>query len=101
MLHALRGNSLSRESPIAVLTRLAEPSHGAFRGRTAVAEGVSRKQLMTLQAHGAIERVFTDTYRLTAAPRSHEQMLRAALLWAGDDAAAAALRRESPMGSRA
>ena len=63
--------------------------HGAFRGRTAVAEGVSPKQLFTLQAHGAVERVFPDTYRLTGAPRSHDQMLRAALLWAGDGAAAA------------
>jgi hypothetical protein len=81
---------MSRESPIAIVTRLAQPTSGAFRGRAAVAEGVSRKQIQTLRAHGAVERVFPDTYRLTGAPRSHDQMLWAALLWAGDDAAAAA-----------
>jgi len=52
--------------------------------------GVTRKQLLTLQAHGAIERVLSDTYRLTDAPRTHDQMLGAALLWAGDDAVGAA-----------
>jgi hypothetical protein len=72
------------------VTRLAEPTSGAFRGRAAVAEGVSRKQLLTLHRHGAVDRVFQDTYRLTAAPRTHDQLLRAALLWAGDDCAAAA-----------
>jgi very-short-patch-repair endonuclease len=45
---------------------------------------VSRTQLATLLEHGAIERVFADTYRLVAAPRSHDQLLHASLLWAGD-----------------
>jgi hypothetical protein len=47
---------------------------------------VSRKQLATLHAHGAIERVHYDTYVLTGGPRTHEQSLQAALLWAGDAA---------------
>jgi Transcriptional regulator, AbiEi antitoxin len=81
---------MTSESPIAVVTRLAASSSGAFRGRAAIEAGVSRTELGTLSEHGAIERVFPDTYRLTAAPRSHEQLLRAALLWAGDGAAAAA-----------
>ena len=51
-----------------------------------MANGVSRKQLGTLQQHGVIERLLRDTYRLTAAPRCHEQNLSAALLWAGDRA---------------
>jgi hypothetical protein len=80
---------MTSESPIAVVTRLAASSSGAFRGRAAIEAGVSRTQLGTLGAHGAIERLFADTYRLTAAPRSHEQLLRAALLWAGHGAAGA------------
>jgi hypothetical protein len=74
---------MTRKSPIAVVTRLAQPALGAFRGRAAVANGVSRKQLGTLQQHGFIERVLPDTYRLTAATPSHDQRLSAALLWAG------------------
>jgi hypothetical protein len=65
---------------IAVLTKLAAPSFGAFRGRAAVAKGVSRKPLGTLQRQGFIERVLTDTYRLTASTPSHEQRLSAAVL---------------------
>jgi very-short-patch-repair endonuclease len=79
---------MSRKTPIAVVTRLAERSSGAFRGRAAVEAGLSRKQLLTLQHHGAIERVLPDTYRLTAAASSHDQALQAALLWAGPRAAA-------------
>jgi hypothetical protein len=51
-----------------------------------VTKGVSRKQLGTLQRHEFIERVFPDTYRLTATPPSNDQRLCAALLWAGDQA---------------
>jgi hypothetical protein len=42
---------VSRESPIAVVTLLAEGSAGAFLGSTALARGVSRKQLMSLRGH--------------------------------------------------
>jgi very-short-patch-repair endonuclease len=79
---------MSRKTPIAVVIGLAERSSGAFRGRTALEAGLSRKQLVTLQHHGAIERVLPDTYRLVAAARSHEQAVHAALLWAGPRAAA-------------
>ena len=62
---------------------------GQFRGRDAVRTSVTRKQLHGLLAHGVIDRVHPDTYRMTAVPPSNEQLLRAALLWAGDAAAAA------------
>jgi hypothetical protein len=35
-----------------------------------------------------IERVLPDTYRIASSPATSEQRLRAALLWAGPDAAA-------------
>jgi hypothetical protein len=78
---------MSPESPIAVVTRVAARTAGAFRGRTAVKHGVSRTQIATLLEHGAIARVFPDTYRLVAAPCSHEQLLQAGLLWVGDQGA--------------
>jgi len=62
---------------------------GVFRGGDAVRRGVSRDQLAHLRAQGVIERVFPDTYTLTAVRPSDAQRLRAALLWAGDAAAAA------------
>jgi very-short-patch-repair endonuclease len=78
---------MSRSSPIAVVTRLAAPTAGAFRGKAAAARGVSRKQLATLVVDGAISRAHPDTYCLAGAPRSHAQALNAALLWAGNRAA--------------
>jgi hypothetical protein len=80
---------VSRKSPIVTVTELSASSLGVFRGRDAVAAGVTRKQLLTLHTHDIIDRVFPDTYRLTAVPRSSEQQLRAALAWAGVTAAAA------------
>jgi hypothetical protein len=74
---------VTRDAPIAIVTRLARSTDGAFQGRDAVARGITRKQLGTLRADGAIERVFRDVYRLTAVPRSHDLTLRAALLWGG------------------
>lgn len=71
------------------LSRLSASSLGVFRGRDAVARGVTRKQLATLCAHGVIDRRLPDTYCMTAVRRSNEQSLRAALLWAGATAAAA------------
>ncbi len=78
-----------RKPPIVTITELSARSLGVFRGRDAVAAGVTRKQLWTLHVHGTIDRMFPDTYRLTAVPRSNEQQLRAALAWAGHVAAAA------------
>ena len=51
--------------------------------------GVHRNQLTALCAAGVIVRELADTYRMAAVPESNEQKLRAALLWAGDDAAGA------------
>jgi very-short-patch-repair endonuclease len=76
-------------SPVALLSELGSGSLGVFRGRDAVAAGVTRKQLCGLGARGVIDRIHPDTYRLIAVPPSNEQRLRAALLWAGADAAAA------------
>jgi very-short-patch-repair endonuclease len=58
-----------------------------FAGRDAVARGVSRKQVARLREQGVVERLFADVYRLTAVAASHEQSVRAALVWAGDLAA--------------
>jgi very-short-patch-repair endonuclease len=52
---------------------------------------VSRKQIAALRSAGVIDRVLRDTYRMTAVVATNEQRLRAALLWAGDTAAAAVL----------
>ena len=82
---------MAQESALGTLSRLSARSLGVFRGQTAVKLGVNRKQLATLRARGVIERELPDTYRMTAVPRSNEQRLRAALLWAGDDAVAAGL----------
>jgi very-short-patch-repair endonuclease len=79
---------MPKESPLAALSRLSGPSLGVFRGRTATANGVTRDQLTRSRVDGVIERVLPDTYRLTAVSWSSEQQLRAALLWAGDAAAA-------------
>ena len=80
---------MTRESPIAVISRLSSPSLGVFRGAAATKEGVSRNQLAALCADRVIERVLPNTYRMTAITPSRGQSLRAALLWAGPEAAAA------------
>jgi hypothetical protein len=80
---------MQQEAPITALSRLGERSAGVFRGAAAVQVGVTRKQLVTLRANGVIERVLPDTYRIVAVARSNDQSLRAALLWAGERAAAA------------
>jgi hypothetical protein len=86
---SLRGYTLTRESVVGTISRLSAPSVGVFRGRDAVAHGVTRKQLSTLVAAGVIERVLPNTYRMTAVSTSSRQSLNAALLWAGAGAAAA------------
>ncbi len=72
-----------------MISRLSAASLGVFRGTAATDLGVSRNQIAALRAAGVIERVFPNTYRMTAIAPSHEQSLRAALLWAGPEAAAA------------
>jgi hypothetical protein len=76
---------------IAVLSKLSATSLGVFRGADAVAGNVSRNQLTMLKAAGVIERELPGVYRMAAVARSAEQRLRAALSWAGEDAAAAGL----------
>lgn len=80
---------MAYESALGALSRLSTRSLGVFRGRAAVEARVTRKQLAALQSAGVVERMLPDTYRLTAVAKSHEQELRAALLWAGAEAAAA------------
>jgi predicted transcriptional regulator of viral defense system len=82
---------MPQELAVAKLSELCADSLGIFRGRDAVEAGVTRKQLASLHTHGVINRVLPDTYRMTAVPPSSEQDLRAALSWAGDEAAAAGL----------
>jgi hypothetical protein len=80
---------VTRKSPMATLSRLSQPTLGVFRGSAAVARGVTRKQIATLAACGAVERLYPDTYRMTAVRSSPEQALRAALTWAGSESAGA------------
>jgi hypothetical protein len=80
---------MAQESPLVILSMLSARSVGVFRGQAAVDLGVSRKQLASLSKCGVVVRELPDTYRMSAVPRSGEQRIRAALLWAGDDAAAA------------
>jgi very-short-patch-repair endonuclease len=79
---------MQKESPLGALSKLSAQSLGVFRGQNAVELGVSRRHLTALIGRGLIARELPDTYRMTAVPRSRQQRLRAALLWAGDDAAA-------------
>jgi predicted transcriptional regulator of viral defense system len=80
---------LTRERAIATLSRLSERTDGVFRGRDAEIQGVSRKQLSAFATAGIVERVLPNTYRMTAVAKTSRQALRAAVLWAGDAAAAA------------
>jgi hypothetical protein len=74
---------------LSTLTRLAEPQGGVFRGKDAQREGVTRERLGSLVRQHVIERVHPDVYRVCAVATSSRQRLLAALLWAGDAAAAA------------
>jgi predicted transcriptional regulator of viral defense system len=80
---------LTRESAIGTISSLCASSLGVFRMSDAIARGASRNQIAALKRAGVIERVLPGTYRMTAVARSHEQSVRAALLWAGPGAAAA------------
>ena len=80
---------MPKESPVAVLSKLSKRSCGVFRGEAANAAGVSPTQLARLATEGVIERLLPNTYRMVAVHPSSEQRLRAALLWAGERAAAA------------
>src|SRR5690348_3790791 len=85
---AREGSEMSTESAIAVAHRLACRSLGIVSSRDLAASGVSRKQLTTLCANGALVRVLPNTYRVAAVPVSDEQRVRASLAWAGPQSAA-------------
>src|SRR5262245_40286284 len=80
---------MKKSQAIAVVSRLAAPNLGVFRGRDAEVRGVERKQISALVDAGIAIRALPNTYRLACVVPTAEQRLRAALLWAGDDAAAA------------
>jgi very-short-patch-repair endonuclease len=80
---------VTNASVVATVSRLSGMSLGVFRGSAAVRLGVTRKQIGALVAGGVVERLHPDTYRMTVVPASSEQALRAALMWAGDQALAA------------
>jgi hypothetical protein len=79
---------MSHERGLTALAASSRTNGGIFRGDDAVSHGISRDRLTTLRRTGAIERVLPDTYRFAGTPASHLTALRAALAWAGDDAAA-------------
>jgi len=83
---------MERSAAIGALLALTQPTAGVFRGAAAVAAGVTRKQLTALLGAEVIARLLPDTYCVRVVAPSDEQRLRAALLWAGDTAAAAAGR---------
>ena len=78
-----------QEGVTATLSRLSAPALGVFRAERANACGVSRTQLARLVEQGVIQRVHPSTYRMTVVSSSAAQELQAALLWAGETAAAA------------
>jgi very-short-patch-repair endonuclease len=80
---------VSPESPATALSQLSERACGVFRVDAALDIGVTRNQLARFAKNGLIERVLPGTYRMVAVAPSPEQRLRAALLWAGANAATA------------
>jgi hypothetical protein len=78
---------VDRVAVIAALSALCRANRGVFRGHDAVALGVRRTQLGALCERGILVRELPDVYRMMAVPRSDEQRLRGALLWAGASAA--------------
>jgi very-short-patch-repair endonuclease len=80
---------LTRESAAGAVSGLAARTNGVFRGRDAVALGLTRRQLRRLIETGVVVPELPDTYRIAAVSRTHTVILQAALLWAGPGAAAA------------
>lgn len=76
-------------SALAALTCAAASQLGIFEASQAAELGVTARQLAALRQAGVVERVHPRVYRFTGVAPSHEQRLRAALAWAGADAAAA------------
>ena len=86
-----------RESAVGALSRLERADRSAcFADADAVALGVTPQTARARsRPRASSSACCPNTYRMTAVARSSEQSLRAALLWAGPDAAAA-----GPVGRR-
>jgi very-short-patch-repair endonuclease len=80
---------MPQEPVVATLSKLSAPSFGVFRAERATALGITPNQLARLTQRGVLERVLPHTYRMTSVAPSSRQRLYAALLWAGEHAAAA------------
>jgi very-short-patch-repair endonuclease len=80
---------MPKEPVVTTLSRLSAESFGVFRAERATGDGVTPNQLARLAEQGVIERILPMTYRMVAVAPSTLQQLHAALLWAGDKAAAA------------
>ena len=80
---------MPQESVVTTLSRLSAESFGIFRAERATEDGVTRNQLARLVEQGVIERILPRTYRMVAVAPSALQRLHGALVWAGDEAAAA------------
>lgn len=76
-----------RNRLLAALTRQAEQHHGLVAVRHALALGLTREQLRTLERANLADLIAPDVLRLAGAPRTREQCLMAAVLAAGDDSA--------------
>src|ERR1051325_9767459 len=68
---------------LAVLVEVAETQHGAFTRAQAALRGIGPRPLATLRRNGVIIEGFAGVLLLAGAPRSWEQRVSAALLWAG------------------
>ena len=80
---------MPQEPVVTTLSSLSAGSLGVFRAERVTALGVTPNQLARLNRQGVIDRVYPHTYRMTAVAPTDDQRLVAALLWAGDRAAAA------------
>lgn len=80
---------MSRESNAGVAAKLGRDTRGVFTGSAATRVGLDRKQLAALVAAGVVERRHPGVFIVVAVADCAEQRLRAALAWAGPDAAAA------------
>lgn len=74
---------------LGALAKLTARTLGVFRSEDAIRIGIDRNQLAAMKAHGVVVREFPNVYRMTSVAASPEQRLRAALAWAGPEAAAA------------
>jgi very-short-patch-repair endonuclease len=73
--------------PIATrVSDIARRQHGVVSSAQLATEGLTVREIEGWRLRGRIERVLPGVFRLAGAPESTEQMLSAAVLWAGRDA---------------